>query len=385
MKKHLNTLPLAAAMFMCGNTIVHADNHLDNWYFSPMLSYIKADSDRQADDGFGVHLGFGKPLSDSWNIELSAVIDNMDFEAGSGEYTQRGLLVDGLYFYNRGKGMQTYGVIGAGVMSTDIGATDSTNAMVNIGVGMMKEITDSGMIFRADIRYRMDMDDESVTAEDEFNDVLLNIGLSIPFGGEEKSKTAKIVALINTQDSDNDGVIDSIDSCPATASGVVVNDKGCEIIRKEEMPNEAKIIDSDHDGVVDSKDKCPSTASDVSVDIYGCELQQSFVLKGVNFVTSSDELTENSKDELNEVAATLKKNPALSVEVAGYTDDRGSAAFNQRLSQKRAEMVKAYLESAGVDAQQMTAKGYGEESPIADNQSTTGRTQNRRVELHLLK
>jgi len=181
------------------------------------------------------------------------------------------------------------------------------------------------------------------------------------------------------KDSDKDGIRDSADNCLGTASGVAVDSLGCEIVI---APIEPK--DTDNDGIADQKDQCPNSDPGVNVDINGCELQKSFVLEGVNFVTGSDEISETSKAELNKVAETLIKNPAVNVEVAGYTDDRGDSNFNQRLSQKRAEAVKAYLQTVGVQAARMTAKGYGEDSPVADNSAVTGRARNRRVELHIM-
>lgn len=350
MKKRLQVIPLFFVLLVGGNSMLQAAE--DNWYFSPMLSYINADKDRQADDAFGVLLGVGKPLSEHWNAELSLAIDSLDFETGSGEYDQKGLMLDGLYIFDRKAEMQTYAVVGAGMMSTDVGATDGTNPMINAGVGMMQDINDT-MKIRADVRYRMDMDDESIPTEDEFNDFMFNVGLVIRFGAEKKS--TKAATSTNT-------------AAPAAATtAAVMTDK-----------------DSDNDGIVDADDNCPDTAEGVNVDNKGCELQQSFVLQGVNFVTGSDVLTTEAKTALDDVAATLIKNSTLSVEVAGYTDDRGNADFNQQLSQKRAESVKAYLESEGVDANNMTAKGYGEDSPIADNASADGRAKNRRVELHIL-
>jgi OmpA-OmpF porin, OOP family len=365
---------------------VQAADDTGGLYFSPMLSYIKSDNDRQADDDFGLMLGFGKQLSDKWNVEASAAIDNLSAESGSGEYKQRGLIVDGLYFFDRTAGMQTYGVIGAGFMKTDTGVSDSSNPLVNVGVGLMKDMTEKGMKIRADIRYRLDMDDESVATEDKFSDMMLNVGLVIPFGDEKKPQATPVAAVVaKNTDSDKDGVLDANDYCLNTAAGVKVDDKGCEIPKKVEAPVVTKPMDSDNDGIADNLDECPNSASGVRVDSKGCELQSSFVLKGVNFITGSNVLTPESRNVLNDVAATLIKNSDVKVEVAGYTDNVGRADANQRLSLKRAESVKAYLVSAGVKAEQMTAKGFGDSNPIADNSSTDGRAQNRRVELHVIK
>ena len=179
------------------------------------------------------------------------------------------------------------------------------------------------------------------------------------------------------KDSDNDGIMDSADNCPGTASGVAVDSSGCKIVM---APN-----DTDNDGIVDLNDQCPDSKPGASVDAKGCVLKKSYVLEGVNFVTGSDEITGASRSVLDKVAETLIRNGDINVEVAGYTDDRGESGFNQTLSQKRAESVKAYLQSSGVAANRMKAKGYGEDSPLANNSTAAGRAKNRRVELHIIE
>jgi len=375
MNKYLPLIPIASAMFFSNSSITHAADESTEWYVSPMLSYIKSDSDRDADNDLGVMLGLGKKINQQWNLEVSAVIDSLDLESGSGEFKQRGLMVDGLYFFDRDTVMKTYAIVGAGIMNTDTGSQDSNNPMLNVGVGMMQKLSDSGIALRADVRYRFDMDDESLPSEDEFGDLMLNVGLTIPFGSTHKVKQANMsVKPVNkTNTSNNEKIASVVDSAQEEKS----------VTAKEVETVAAK--DSDNDGIADNKDNCPSSAEGEKVDSTGCKLQQSFVLKGVNFVTGSNILEDESKNTLNDVAETFARNPDINVEVAGYTDNRGNVGFNQRLSQKRAESVKAYLISQGVDEGRMIAKGYGIDSPIADNANSQGRAINRRVELHLIK
>jgi OOP family OmpA-OmpF porin len=108
------------------------------------------------------------------------------------------------------------------------------------------------------------------------------------------------------------------------------------------------------------------------------------VLKGVNFANNSAQLTRESTVILDEVAVSLNKRSDVRAEVAGHTDDRGDANYNRSLSQRRAESVRSYLVSKGVDASRLTARGYGEDSPVADNKTSAGRAENRRVELRRL-
>jgi len=103
----------------------------------------------------------------------------------------------------------------------------------------------------------------------------------------------------------------------------------------------------------------------------------------VTFATNSADLISESYTVLNTTAASLRPYPDLVVEVRGYTDSTGSPAYNLKLSQRRAETVMQYLLSHGV-TNQMTAKGYGKENPIADNKTQEGRLANRRVTLRIV-
>jgi OOP family OmpA-OmpF porin len=87
---------------------------------------------------------------------------------------------------------------------------------------------------------------------------------------------------------------------------------------------------------------------------------------------------------LDDDVQTLLSNPDLRVEVAGHTDSTGEAAYNLDLSQRRAQTVELYIEGKGVELDRITARGYGQERPIADNATKEGRQQNRRVELRVL-
>jgi outer membrane protein OmpA-like peptidoglycan-associated protein len=174
------------------------------------------------------------------------------------------------------------------------------------------------------------------------------------------------------RDSDNDGVNDAADRCPNTPAGAQVDGAGCP-------------TDADKDGVFDGLDKCPNTPAGRQVDANGCpvlfEENKPLILQGVTFATGRAELTGNSRTVLDLVAQSLIGWPDLKVEVAGFTDNTGSSAVNQRLSQARADAVRTYLISKGVPAARLTAKGYGPAQPIADNRTTAGREKNRRVEL----
>jgi OOP family OmpA-OmpF porin len=106
------------------------------------------------------------------------------------------------------------------------------------------------------------------------------------------------------------------------------------------------------------------------------------VLQRVIFATNSADLIQESITELDRQVDTFKSYPNLVIQVRGYTDSRGSAEYNLNLSQRRAETVMHYLQQRGV-TNQMTAKGFGKENPIADNATKDGQLANRRVTLHI--
>jgi outer membrane protein OmpA-like peptidoglycan-associated protein len=105
------------------------------------------------------------------------------------------------------------------------------------------------------------------------------------------------------------------------------------------------------------------------------------VLERVFFDTDRATLKPESADTLDKVAASLKDFPDVKIQVAGHTDNTGSDAHNMKLSEARAKSVMDYLVSKGVSPAMLSAKGYGETEPIADNNTKEGRAQNRRVGL----
>lgn len=114
------------------------------------------------------------------------------------------------------------------------------------------------------------------------------------------------------------------------------------------------------------------------------ERKKSLVLTGVTFDFNKSRLTLDAKKVLDFVAQSVKTHPEAKIEVGGYTDSKGSAAYNKRLSLGRARAVRVYLIEQGVPADQITAVGYGEATPVAPNDTEEGRAQNRRVELKRL-
>lgn len=170
------------------------------------------------------------------------------------------------------------------------------------------------------------------------------------------------------EDSDGDGVYDKKDKCPNTPRGVKVDVFGCP-------------IDSDRDGVANYLDQCPNTPLGASVDLRGCWTYAAVVL----FDFNSADVKSEAYPMLNEAVLIMKKNPDLNVEIDGHTDNVGPSAYNMTLSEKRAEAIKDYLVTRGVDSERLTTKGFGFTKPAASNDTKEGRAKNRRVEFTPVK
>ncbi len=198
-------------------------------------------------------------------------------------------------------------------------------------------------------------------------------------------------------DTDKDGINDENDKCPNLAgvekyNGCPIPDTDKDGINDEEdkCPNEmglarlggCPIVDTDKDGVYDEDDKCPTVAG--VKENAGCpEIQTKMneLAKRIYFKSGATTIEGVALKPLDEVAAILAKYPATKLIIEGHTDNVGNAANNKKLSQKRADAIKAYFIKKGIIADRLEAAGYGSEKPIADNKKEAGRTQNRRVEL----
>ena len=141
-------------------------------------------------------------------------------------------------------------------------------------------------------------------------------------------------------------------------------------------------VDSDGDGVMDTLDRCPNTPAGTKVNAQGCpELLLS--LTGINFKFDSAAIESNSSDILDRAVASLKETKDVAVRIEGHCDSTGGETYNQMLSERRANAVKAYLVEHGVSAERLTVVGRGESTPVASNDNEEGRFQNRRVEFRV--
>ena len=195
-------------------------------------------------------------------------------------------------------------------------------------------------------------------------------------------------------DSDGDGVPDHLDKCPGTPQGVKVDNRGCPLDSDSDgvpdyldncpgTPDVVEVdckgcpLDSDGDGVIDSFDKCPETPQGALVDENGC-----WTIGATLFDFDKDNIKAEYNSVLDQVATVFERNPSLRAEIQGHTDNFGTRAYNQKLSDRRAEAVVNYLvQESGIDRSRLYPVGYGFDRPRASNESAEGRALNRRVEI----
>lgn len=372
---------------LCAAVAAEAKEEEGQSYFVPMATGVWTDDDRLLDDELGFHLGLGRAVSDTWNVEANFTGSNHDGFPGA---DFRGVGIDGLRVWYRDQLISPFLLIGAGHLETDFDGMqeDDSNIVGHLGAGFLLDFGQSPIALRTEVRMRGGFG--------EGNDVIAGIGLHFPFGDKAEPPAPPAPA-----DSDGDGVPDDRDRCPGTSAGAEVDEDGCEPDsdgdgvpdgrdRCPDTPEGAEVnddgceVDTDGDGVVDSRDRCPDTPSGVRVDVNGCELTEEISLEDVHFAFDSAEILPGAERTLEDAAATLRQYPDLVVEVAGHTDSQGAEAYNEDLSRRRAESVLNYLVENGVDGRNLTAEGYGESQPIASNDTDEGREENRRVVLRIL-
>ncbi len=354
-------------------------------------------------NGWAANLGFSAESAqdpDSGNGDVEHVhLDAVKYFAGQAEN-------GGCAYSKEQKRMIPYVVAGVGrfktnpdetmnyrgvVNRTQPGFSSNGNAissqdetLLNAGVGVKFNLSDR-FALKTDLRRYYSTDNErTITgfnmmlsyAFDHHPYMPKNVDMDkdgVPDAQDQCSGTAMGVQVDSkgcALDSDADGIADYMDDCPGTGSGSMVGSNGC-------------IADMDKDGIADANDRCPESVEGLAVNSLGCAVgsEITFSTFYVNFTSGSNNVTEDSKAQLSEVADFVKMNDAVTLILEGHTDSTGSEALNLDLSEQRAKAVGSVLvDEYSVNADQIKYRAVGEANPVASNSTEEGRKLNRRVE-----
>lgn len=398
-----------------GNEFFNVNDH---WNILPSISYVGVS--KYVGDGFSVGArGSLNKISKLGDVS----VDDLSHYAIDGtikyNFIQRSSVIDP--FLEIGGGYTWVDEIGAGTVNGGLGV----NIWFSENLGLTLQSS-----------YKHAFEDYGVK---HFQHLA---GISVKFGGTDTDgdgiydkddacpEVAGLEAFNGCPDSDGDGIEDSKDSCPneagskemngcpdADGDGVADKDDACPneaglpalagcpdadsdgvADKDDECPNEAGPSenngcpwpDSDGDGVLDKDDQCPEVAGTVANA--GCPEVTEEVQKQLNdyartilFDTGKSSIQAESTSVMVDIITILKEYPTAKFTVEGHTDSVGSEKLNQSLSESRALAVKQFLVDKGIEEFRLSAIGYGEAKPIATNNTRAGRTQNRRVEINLVK
>jgi OOP family OmpA-OmpF porin len=303
------------------------------------------DDGRKAEDDIGFGAALGKAISPKWNVELGA--DSSGHRRAGVDDRLRINTIDlnALRVFKREDRINPYLIAGIGQIDTNAPSNDK-DIYGKAGLGLMADIaknTSKG----TNLQLRGEMHMRKVFGDPDLTDYVASLGLLYSWGGSIAAPAAAAIAAIAP------AVVKPVDG------------------------------DDDRDGVPNSRDKCPNTPAGAKVDSDGCECGD-VVLRGVTFVTDSSEITPQGQLVLDSLVAGLQRRAGTKLEIRGHTDSVGSDAYNLALSQRRADSVKAYLVSKGLNAADLSTIGLGEMQHIATNDTAEGREQNRRVTLQAL-
>ena len=318
------------------------------WYVAPSVVYFDDDPDRKIDDSIaGFQLQIGREISERLSLEGLLGYEDIDGFPGQ-EHLELGFNVIGKFLPD--SVVSPYVIGGIGYLRADVGLPDfgglppagstANNATASGGLGLRIRFGDSPWSLRTEARVRHTFD-----SDNSLTDGIISLGLQYNFGG---GTAAPMAAAAEPE--------------PAPAAVPVAP------------------ADSDGDGVANDRDQCPGTPAGVKVDARGCEV---VALRNVYFGFDSAVLLATARRMLDDSAAMLRRNPEVRIEIAGYADARGPESYNLKLSERRADAVRAYLERAGVESARMSTRGYGESHPGASDMSANGLAESRRVEVRV--
>lgn len=309
-------------------------------------------------DGFGAELGYR--LSTTSELRLGYSHINLDSKVGGFDKpNSSSIALDFLYFPTE----QNFYLI-AGLSELDIVESELSS---NLGLGYRHYTSENTAVyFETKAHYQF---------EDYYDDYSAQIGFTYFFGGDSKAtpaaaKPAKSPTMIDT---DKDGVTDANDQCLNTPMNVKVDASGCAL----------SMADSDKDGVVDAKDQCKDSPMEYKVDSAGCTVYLNDVESKnllINFDNNNAVIKPEYFNKVKEFADFLKAYESVNVVIEGHASAPGNDALNKTLSQLRAESVVNMLTNTyGIDADRLSAIGYGEERLLNKANTRAANIENRRI------
>jgi OOP family OmpA-OmpF porin len=339
----------------------YEDDPLPTWYAGPMAGYAFADTDRGARDGINLHLVAGRAFREGVALELNLFGTTFDADTAGADTDVTGAGLDLALGLPAG-GYPVF-LLGAGAAQQDIGGESKALTFGNLGLGMYLPFSFGGELWRLEARYHVLMGEHpSLPGEDPVEDVRVNFGVLFAFGREEAPPP---------EPESQPPPPPAPQPEPAPPA-------------EEEPLIAPPSVDADGDGVADAQDACPGTSAGSVVDARGCVVPENVVIRSAYFGSSSSSLTARGYALLHDVAAALRADPAMRLEVEGHSDMSGPAVKNLPLSQERAEVARAVLVELGIAPERLVAKGYGETRPVNDNKTLEKRAFNRRVQFRRL-
>ena len=322
-KKNLIGMVVAASFAMSATSALAEDMYRGAWYALPGVSYNWTDSDLKADDDMGAFIRAGKEINEKWDLQIGGSYASIDGDQ-TGKYKQTLLGVDALYMFNREK-LRPFLLVGLGYARNKVdymGGTDNS-WMANVGAGMQYLVNDTFGL-QADIRQvwsEAKIGTPADSSSETISNTVLNVGAIFRFGG-------------------------------VTPAPVAAEPAPAPVAAAEPAPAPAPVV---------AAEPCTPNVETIEIQSEALFDFDKAVIRG------------SSNQALDELVAKIKEHGDVEfVLVTGHTDRIGSDAYNQKLSERRANAVRKYLATHGVDGARIKSEGKGESEPVVDCKGVRG-------------
>ncbi|MCD8520995.1 MAG: OmpA family protein [Saccharospirillaceae bacterium] len=329
---------------------------------------LEADNGRHVYDSFVGELAGGYRFNKDAAVEIAWLFESPSQKDSRPDIDQ--FRLNGLYYFTQNT-LKPYITAGLGYERFDSAFPrkfEGEGVLLALGSGVEYNFS-RNFFARAEINVN-DIVSES------FEHLMFMGKIGYAFGSRSSYKPQQAAVVTTVSDSDNDGVSDSQDLCPGTVTNTAVNELGCAVTAASPEP----AVEEKAEEVID----CNKVSAEMARSVPECAVFQGR-LNNIVFKSGSSELTAPSEATLADIAAQLQRYPATQVSIAAYTDSSGNEALNLQLSKDRAEAVRRFLMGHGIASDRLSAEGYGEANPVADNSTREGRAKNRRVEFSVVR